>query len=469
MEFPRVHQTPGMQAGYSGVNQIVCPVPNANPRPADFFGRGGGMEAASHGLMACNAIDLGGGGDGKRGFRPTSVGPAAVSSGMNFRQGNSVGVSSGMNFGHGNPAGNPGVQRVDSEIMLSLDDILDDLHKKVVSGDANAFEVRGGAVKTHGFVSGNPKAQENVYEGGTVANLQRKNKQNKGNFAGSLQMERNKQSEAGVVCLSEGNEQEKGESVSLSNHQECEVAELQAKVEHHQKDGRFANLQETNEATGQLSTSDKGDASGLLPTNGQDKGAGSLEINQQEGAEVVQEAENPLQPETEKALELVGGGELQPVLSTPRKGKQISRRPTEIIDSPDWLPPGWRTELKTREAGSSAGLKDKYYYDPVSQRRFRSKVEVLTYLETGKVGRHRPKTEREVGRKRKSGLFYNAASLDPNIKLTKVRWVLDDSDGSWIPFVNEEELNGYNKKEGERCFDLNHNSADASKEVKQMS
>eukprot|EP00250_Pteridium_aquilinum_P008608 c18074_g2_i1 orf=3-1199(-) len=35
----------------------------------------------------------------------------------------------------------------------------------------------------------------------------------------------------------------------------------------------------------------------------------------------------------------------------------------EVVDSPDWLPKGWITELKTRGTGGSAGCKDKYYFD----------------------------------------------------------------------------------------------------------
>ncbi|KAI5072895.1 hypothetical protein GOP47_0013001 [Adiantum capillus-veneris] len=61
-----------------------------------------------------------------------------------------------------------------------------------------------------------------------------------------------------------------------------------------------------------------------------------------------------------------------------------------IIDSPDWLPTGWITEVKTRMAGSTAGTTDKYYKDPVTGRRFRSKNEVLSFLQTGRLCRNKP-------------------------------------------------------------------------------
>ncbi|MCO5582454.1 hypothetical protein L7F22_036350 [Adiantum nelumboides] len=60
-------------------------------------------------------------------------------------------------------------------------------------------------------------------------------------------------------------------------------------------------------------------------------------------------------------------------------------RAVEVITSPDWLPEGWVTELKTRGSGNSAGSKDKYYVDPVSHRRFRSRKEVIAYLDRGSL------------------------------------------------------------------------------------
>ncbi|VVA94761.1 unnamed protein product [Arabis nemorensis] len=63
-----------------------------------------------------------------------------------------------------------------------------------------------------------------------------------------------------------------------------------------------------------------------------------------------------------------------PVESRPRK------RASPAGDN--WLPPGWRTEAKTRTSGTKAGVVDKFYFEP-SGRKFRSKNEVLYYLEHG--------------------------------------------------------------------------------------
>lgn len=71
----------------------------------------------------------------------------------------------------------------------------------------------------------------------------------------------------------------------------------------------------------------------------------------------------------------------------------------EVVESPDWLPKGWITELKTRSTGGSAGSKDKYYFDPVSNRRCRSQKEVFSLLETGKLGRYKRKTKAQPAKK----------------------------------------------------------------------
>ncbi|KAI5078311.1 hypothetical protein GOP47_0005982 [Adiantum capillus-veneris] len=71
----------------------------------------------------------------------------------------------------------------------------------------------------------------------------------------------------------------------------------------------------------------------------------------------------------------------------------------EVVESPDWLPKGWITELKTRSTGGSAGSRDKYYFDPVSNRRCRSQKEVFSLLETGKLGRYKRKTKPRPAKK----------------------------------------------------------------------
>lgn len=71
-------------------------------------------------------------------------------------------------------------------------------------------------------------------------------------------------------------------------------------------------------------------------------------------------------------------------------GREIMLNPSrgriDVVDSPEWLPKGWLTEVKTRDNGRK---RDKYYFDPISNRRFRTKREVFCFLETGKLGRYK--------------------------------------------------------------------------------
>ncbi|KAJ8636751.1 hypothetical protein MRB53_011018 [Persea americana] len=62
---------------------------------------------------------------------------------------------------------------------------------------------------------------------------------------------------------------------------------------------------------------------------------------------------------------------------------------------PDWLPEGWTTEVKVRTNGATAGMRDRYYFDPKSGHRFRSRKEVEKFTRTGEVpkNKHKPKTE----------------------------------------------------------------------------
>eukprot|EP00250_Pteridium_aquilinum_P013416 c21329_g1_i2 orf=528-2447(-) len=87
---------------------------------------------------------------------------------------------------------------------------------------------------------------------------------------------------------------------------------------------------------------------------------------------------------TESKLSLTEWKPPTSAAKTKDKKMPFPPRAVEVIDSPDWLPQGWVTELKTRGSGNSAGSKDKYYVDPMSNRRFRSRKEVIAFLERSK-------------------------------------------------------------------------------------
>ncbi|XP_077232713.1 methyl-CpG-binding domain-containing protein 5-like [Tasmannia lanceolata] len=125
-------------------------------------------------------------------------------------------------------------------------------------------------------------------------------------------------------------------------------------------------------------------------------------------------------------------------------------------ETPEWLPAGWVTEVKMRTSGAQAGTKkDRYYYDPTSRKRFRSKKEVFDFLETGTVQRSRPKPKAEEqydthtpsGKSRsheRDGSLSKRKrdiSFDYVNRPEKVKWVLTDpAEGLWTPYVSEEKV-----------------------------
>ncbi|KAF8397486.1 hypothetical protein HHK36_016403 [Tetracentron sinense] len=150
---------------------------------------------------------------------------------------------------------------------------------------------------------------------------------------------------------------------------------------------------------------------------------------------------------------------------TPQQGKRgPAKMGSELAivplsrETPDWLPQGWRMEEKVRSSGATAGSKDRYFYDPISGRQFRSKKEVLCFMETGTSGRYKRKTKknsdanvmspgRSEGHKQKGsgskrkGPRSNALNFDYINPPAKVEWVLTDSaEGSWTPFISDKRV-----------------------------
>ncbi|KAG8387462.1 hypothetical protein BUALT_Bualt02G0023800 [Buddleja alternifolia] len=65
---------------------------------------------------------------------------------------------------------------------------------------------------------------------------------------------------------------------------------------------------------------------------------------------------------------------------TPKPAAAVRKNAEE---RPTWLPENWSFYVKVRASGASAGTTDRYYVEPSGQRRFRSKNEVLRFIETG--------------------------------------------------------------------------------------
>ncbi|KAL4188846.1 hypothetical protein AMTRI_Chr08g204080 [Amborella trichopoda] len=181
----------------------------------------------------------------------------------------------------------------------------------------------------------------------------------------------------------------------------------------------------------------------------------------------------------------MGGGALV-VCDTPAgKMEALSeKRANDLsaVSSPDWLPAGWITEIKVRANGLTAGTKDKYFYDPVSKRKFRSKKEVFSFLETGKLGRYKPKpksdgaeaqsSEKETNPPSSSKVQRNKlGSSSPKKKgkfdfvnrPSSVKWVLE-AEGQWLAFIDGQELPESSKKAWVSALGLNASGVDAFQE-----
>ncbi|KAK8344931.1 hypothetical protein V6Z11_A07G113600 [Gossypium hirsutum] len=97
------------------------------------------------------------------------------------------------------------------------------------------------------------------------------------------------------------------------------------------------------------------------------------------------------------------------------------------------LPTGWLIKDRVRSTDARPGLVDKYYVDPSSGRKFRSKKKVLYYLETGTPQSKRKKgTETPVGPS--NFIFVNVPE--------KVDWLFSSnaSADSWTPFLGDDQV-----------------------------
>ncbi|KAK4441312.1 Methyl-CpG-binding domain-containing protein 6 [Sesamum alatum] len=90
---------------------------------------------------------------------------------------------------------------------------------------------------------------------------------------------------------------------------------------------------------------------------------------------------------------------LAPAEDSPETAPRSTRRrnPEEMSKRPSWLPEDWKIDLRVRSSGATAGLIDRYYVEPSGQRKFRSKNEVLHYLETGDKRKRKPTSEADAG------------------------------------------------------------------------
>ncbi|XP_038893740.1 LOW QUALITY PROTEIN: methyl-CpG-binding domain-containing protein 6 [Benincasa hispida] len=136
-----------------------------------------------------------------------------------------------------------------------------------------------------------------------------------------------------------------------------------------------------------------------------------------------------------------------------------------LSERPNWLPPGWVVQDRVRSSGATAGTVDKYYFDPISNRRFRSKIEVLYFLETGTLrkrkksldgnptstdGSEEPKSKKSSSNAKSAPLNFDFFNVPE-----KVEWVLTDpSKDAWTPFIGSEKVRESTKRAWVGAFQL---------------
>ncbi|XP_057525414.1 uncharacterized protein LOC130804822 isoform X2 [Amaranthus tricolor] len=78
------------------------------------------------------------------------------------------------------------------------------------------------------------------------------------------------------------------------------------------------------------------------------------------------------------------------ILKTPVRNSLSSRKRKVVIErtADEGLPPGWIKEMRIKMLGDKIIRRDPFFLDPASSLVFRSKLEVLRYVETGEISRH---------------------------------------------------------------------------------
>ncbi|KAF3620226.1 putative NAC domain-containing protein 89-like [Capsicum annuum] len=188
-----------------------------------------------------------------------------------------------------------------------------------------------------------------------------------------------------------------------------------------------------------------------VETNTPNKGTGGDVPDEGKEADLTNPA--PAEAETAEAETAEEGSKMaaQPNESAAETVTPVRKpgRSVEVnVERPSWLPDDWRFETKVRTNGATAGTVDRYYYEPVSGTKFRSKTEVLYFLETG--GKRKKPTGADATpsetpsskkqkkssskkEKKKTTSFYFDSTNPPQ----SVCWVQTDSSAdTWAPFVH---------------------------------
>ncbi|KAG2310949.1 hypothetical protein Bca52824_022506 [Brassica carinata] len=152
------------------------------------------------------------------------------------------------------------------------------------------------------------------------------------------------------------------------------------------------------------------------------------------------------QPPIQGGSEAIGRSDQ--VNPSPDNSESKSRKRSAPLDN--WLPRGWRVEDKVRASGARAGIVDKYYLEPITGRRFRSRTEVLYYLEHGTTPKKGSKKTKNTGsssghlegkgrnQSSKKAIEPPPLNFDFENAPEKVSWCMGNAgEEAWTPFVGD--------------------------------
>ncbi|KAH0783055.1 hypothetical protein KY290_002653 [Solanum tuberosum] len=123
-----------------------------------------------------------------------------------------------------------------------------------------------------------------------------------------------------------------------------------------------------------------------------------------------------------------------------------------VKERPSWLPEDWKFKSVVRMGGATAGLTDHYYYEPLSGKRFRSKIAVLDFLKTGTKRKKGDNTDSETPKGKnkevETTFFFDSANPPES-----VCWTLTDSnEDTWKPSINGDMISEMEKQQWDVVF-----------------
>lgn len=168
-----------------------------------------------------------------------------------------------------------------------------------------------------------------------------------------------------------------------------------------------------------------------------------------------------------------GTDQAQPPPENPATPVDSKSRKRATPGDDNWLPPDWRTEIRVRTSGTKAGTVDKFYYEPITGRKFRSKNEVLYYLEHGTPKKKSVKTAEngDSHSEHSEGRGSARRQTKSNKKVTepppkplnfdflnvpeKVTWTgINGSEEAWLPFIGDYKIQESVSQDWDRVFTL---------------